>query len=268
MKPRPRKRFGQHFLGPAWADRVVEAIAPQPSDRFLEIGAGPGVLTSRLAPRVSHLTAIEIDRDLAAALQQQSFPNVEVVTGDILAIDPRPIVGGNPLRIAGNLPYNISSPILFRLFDWARDFPQISDATLMVQQEFADRLSGAAGTKDYGVLTIFTALSADVRRLFDLPPGAFRPAPKVRSSLVRLTFRPAPVQLASGEIFTQVVRSVFTQRRKTLANAARTVAEDHGATAVAALSAAGIDPGRRPEALTLEEFARLANVLSRDGSRD
>jgi 16S rRNA (adenine1518-N6/adenine1519-N6)-dimethyltransferase len=114
MKPRPRKRFGQHFLEPAWADRVVDAIDPQPSDRFLEIGPGPGALTRRLAPRVSHLTAIEVDRDLAAALAHEAIPNVEVVAGDVLEMDPGPAVGGGPLRIAGHLPYNISSPILFR----------------------------------------------------------------------------------------------------------------------------------------------------------
>jgi 16S rRNA (adenine1518-N6/adenine1519-N6)-dimethyltransferase len=264
MKPRPRKRFGQHFLEPAWADRVVDAIDPQPSDRFLEIGPGPGALTRRLAPRVSRLTAIEVDRDLAAALAHEAIPNVEVVAGDVLEMDPGPVVGVGPLRIAGNLPYNISSPILFRLLDWSRRFTAIADATLMVQQEFADRLVAAVGTKDYGVLTIFTAMSAEVRRLFDLPPGAFRPVPKVRSSVVRLNFRPAAVAVRSEATFTEVVRSVFTQRRKTLANAARTVAESRRVPAAAALSDAGIDPRRRPETLTIEEFARLANVLSRD----
>ncbi|HTL43109.1 MAG TPA: 16S rRNA (adenine(1518)-N(6)/adenine(1519)-N(6))-dimethyltransferase RsmA [Vicinamibacterales bacterium] len=264
MKPRPRKRFGQHFLEPAWADRVVDAIDPQPSDRFLEIGPGPGVLTRRLAPRVSHLTAIEVDRDLAAALAHEALPNVDVVAGDVLEIDPGPVVGGEPLRIAGNLPYNISSPILFRLLDWGRRFRKIADATLMVQQEFADRLVAAVGTKDYGVLTIFTTMAAEVRRLFDLPPGAFRPVPRVRSSVVRLRFRPAGVAVRSETTFTEVVRSVFTQRRKTMANATRTVAESRRVTAAAALADAGIDPRRRPETLTIEEFARLANVLSRD----
>jgi 16S rRNA (adenine1518-N6/adenine1519-N6)-dimethyltransferase len=262
MKPRPRKRFGQHFLEPLWADRVVEAIAPSPADAFLEIGPGPGVLTTRLAPRVAHVTAIEVDRDLAAALEQEALPNLQVVTGDVLAIDSPPLAGAGRVRIAGNLPYNISSPILFRLFDWARRFPLIADATLMVQQEFARRLTARVGTKDYGVLTIFTTFAADVRLLFDLPPGAFRPVPRVRSSLVRLSFRPAPVEVASDRVFEEVVRSIFTQRRKTLGNAARAVAGSHGRSAPEALRAAGIDPGRRPEALTLEELARFANVLT------
>ena len=264
MRPRARKRFGQHFLEPAWADRVVDAIAPRPTDRLIEIGPGTGVLTVRLARRVAHLTAIEIDRDLAAALEQEALPNVDVIVGDVQEIDPARVVGSQGVRVAGNLPYNISSPILFRLFDWARRFPSVTDATLMVQQEFADRLTGRIGTKDYGVLTIFTAMAAEVRPLFELPPGAFRPVPKVRSALVRLTFRPPPVEVISPETFERTVRSVFTQRRKTISNAARGVAEAHGLTAADALGAAQIDPWRRPETLSLEEFARLANVLARN----
>ena len=265
MKPRPRKRFGQHFLEAAWADRVADAIAPGPTDRVLEVGPGTGALTRRLAPRVAHLTAIEVDRDLAAALQDDALPNVTVVIGDVLEIDPGAIIGTDPVRIAGNLPYNISSPILFRLFEWAGRFPAVRDATLMVQQEFADRLAARVGTKDYGVLTIFTAMAADVRRLFDLPPGAFRPVPKVRSSVVRLTFRPAAVQPASPAVFAEVVRSVFTQRRKTLANAVKRVADARGLSAAAALAAAGIDPTRRPETLDLPEWVRLADALEKRG---
>lgn len=262
MRPRPRKRFGQHFLEPVWADRVVNAIEPQPLDRFVEIGPGPGVLTTRLAPRVGRLTVVEIDRDLAAALEAMDLPRVEVVTGDVLEIDPGPIVGREPARIAGNLPYNISSPILFRLFDWARRCPSLLDATLMVQQEFADRLVATVGTKDYGVLTIFTAMAAEARLLFALPAGAFRPMPKVRSALVHLRFRPAEVSVGSFQTFEAIVRSIFTQRRKTLGNAARAVAEAHGRVAAEALAAAGIDSTRRPETLTLDELARFANVLS------
>ena len=261
MRPRPRKRFGQHFLEAAWADRVVAAIAPQSSDRFIEIGPGPGVLTTRLAPRVAHLTVVEIDRDLGAALGAMAIPRVAVVIGDVLTLDPASIVGHHPARVAGNLPYNISSPILFRLFDWARVCPSLVDATLMVQQEFADRLVAAVGTKDYGVLTIFTGMAADARLLFRLPPGAFRPVPKVRSALVHLRFRPPPVTVSSFETFERVVRSIFTQRRKTLGNAARSVAEAHGRVATEALAVARIDSTRRPETLTLEEVARFANLL-------
>ena len=244
---RPRKRFGQHFLEPAWADRVVQAIAPQAGDDVVEIGPGTGVLTVRLAPRVKRLTAIEVDRDLAAALERSAPPNLRIRAADVLEIDPTAVLGAGPIRIAGNLPYNISSPVLFRLFDWAAGSGSIVDATLMVQQEFAARLAAAVGTKDYGVLTIFTAMAADVRLVFELPPGAFRPMPRVRSALVHLVFRPPPVALTSRTVFDQIVRSIFTQRRKTLANAARGVADAFGRSAQEALSAAGIDeaPGRQ-----------------------
>lgn len=262
MRPRPRKRFGQHFLEAAWADRVVEALAPRVDDRFIEIGPGPGVLTTRLAGRVAHLTAIEIDRDLAAALGRLALPGLEIITGDVLELAPDGIVGVERTRVAGNLPYNVSSPILFRLFEWVRLCPAIVDATLMVQQEFADRLTAAVGTKDYGVLTIFTSMAAEVRLVFSLPPGAFRPMPRVRSALVHLRFRPAPVTVNSPDTFERVVRSTFTQRRKTLGNAARAAAEAYGRSAPEALAAAGIDPRRRPETLTLEELARFANVLA------
>jgi 16S rRNA (adenine1518-N6/adenine1519-N6)-dimethyltransferase len=258
---RPRKRFGQHFLESAWADRVIEGIAPRREDRFIEIGPGTGALTTRLARRVDQLTAIEVDRDLAAALEREAPPNVRILTADVLEIDPS-VLGAGPIRIAGNLPYNISSPVLFRLFDWTARSDSIVDATVMVQQEFADRLTASVGTKDYGVLTIFAAIAADVRLLFELPPGAFRPVPRVRSSLVHLRFRPSPVRVDSPQTLERVIRSIFTQRRKMLGNAARAVAEAHHRNATEALAAAGIDSTRRPETLTLVELARLANVLA------
>src|SRR5918993_888866 len=169
---RTRKRFGQHFLEAAWADKVVAAIAPQPGDRFVEIGPGPGALTFRLAPRVAHLTAIEVDRDLAAELAPRLRANVDLVEADILEIDLSPFLSGGPVRVAGNLPYNISSPILFRLIDAASENPGLLDATLMIQREVADRLEAMPGTGDYGVLSISVQLHADVRRLLTLPPGA------------------------------------------------------------------------------------------------
>jgi len=137
---RPRKRFAQHFLAPAWADKVVAAIAPKRSDRFLEIGPGPGILTSRLAPRVESLIAIEIDRDLAASLRPELPANASIVEGDVLKLDLSLFLSQGPLRVAGNLPYNISSPILFRLLSTARQSPLLIDATVMLQLEVADRL--------------------------------------------------------------------------------------------------------------------------------
>lgn len=274
---RPRKRFGQHFLAPAWADKVVEAIAPSAEDRFLEIGPGPGALTLRLAPRVTHLTAVELDRDLAADLAPRVPRNVDVVTADFLDFDLAPLLPAGPVRIAGNLPYNISSPILFKLLAAAgsvgsrddrgrRDSQDpasegLIDATLMLQREVADRLVASPGTKDYGVLTIFVTAQADVERVLTLPPGAFRPAPKVHSAVARLTFRPSVVPAPLRPVFDAMVKSMFTQRRKTLANAVRPFAESHGAVATHALSSAGIDPVRRPETLTLAELVALAESL-------
>jgi 16S rRNA (adenine1518-N6/adenine1519-N6)-dimethyltransferase len=257
-----RRRFGQHFLAPAWADKVLHAIAPSPGDRFLEIGPGPGALTLRLAARAGHVTAIEVDRDLAAELQPQLPPNVDLVVADILDVDLAPLVAGGPLRVAGNLPYNISSPILFKLLAVARASPGLVDATVMLQLEVADRLVASPGTKDYGVLTIFTALLADVQRLLTLPPGAFRPAPKVHSAVVRLTFRPSPLPRASEAAFEKMVRTMFMQRRKTLLNALRPYADSVGRESREALTAAGIDPIRRPETLTQEDLLRLVSVLS------
>jgi 16S rRNA (adenine1518-N6/adenine1519-N6)-dimethyltransferase len=280
---RTRRRFGQHFLESAWADKVVAAIAPQPSDRFVEIGPGRGALTFRLAPRVAHLSVIEVDRDLAADLRPQLPGNVDLVVADVLEVDLRAHAEG-PFRVAGNLPYNISTPILFRLIAAAIDSgaelkfragkeldlradepanprtrePAIIDATLMVQREVADRLEAVPGTGDYGVLSISVQLHADVRRVLTLPPGAFRPPPRVHSAVVRLTFRPPAVPIGDARQFEAMVRSMFTQRRKTLANALAAFAEGRGQRAAGVLRAAGIDPTRRPETLTLEELALLA----------
>jgi 16S rRNA (adenine1518-N6/adenine1519-N6)-dimethyltransferase len=260
-RPPARKRFGQHFLEPAWADKVVEAIAPRPDDRFLEIGPGPGVLTTRLAPRVRELTAIEIDRDLADRLAPALPANVRIVLGDVLSVDFEAITGDGPVRVAGNLPYNISSPILFKLIGVARRTRSIPDATVMLQLEVADRLIAPVGTADYGVLAILTRLHADVTRVMTLPPGAFRPMPKVRSAVVRLAFRPPAVEIGDEPQFERLVRTIFTQRRKTMINALRPFAGPLGADPARALAVAGIDPRRRPETLDLRELARLATAF-------
>jgi 16S rRNA (adenine1518-N6/adenine1519-N6)-dimethyltransferase len=258
---RPRKRYGQHFLEPAWAEKLVKAIDPQPDDRFLEIGPGPGALTMRLAPRVAHLTAVEIDRDIVAALASQVPPNVEIVEGDFLEMDLGPLAKGGRLRVAGNLPYNISSPIMFRLLDAQATMPLV-DATLMLQREVAERIEAGPGSRDYGVLSIMVAMGAEVRRVLSLPPGAFRPSPKVHSAVVRLSFRPAPVETRDRQVFDGMVRSIFTQRRKTLLNALRPFAAMRGVDAATALRQAGIDSRRRPETLDLVELARLAGIVT------
>ncbi|MGH9309122.1 MAG: 16S rRNA (adenine(1518)-N(6)/adenine(1519)-N(6))-dimethyltransferase RsmA [Vicinamibacterales bacterium] len=261
---RARKRFGQHFLEAAWADKLVAALDPQPQDRFLEIGPGAGALTSRLAPRVAHLTAVEVDRDLARSLADRLPPNVDLIEADFLDLDFSPLVPKRPLRVAGNLPYNISSPILFRLIAAHRESALFRDATLMVQREVADRIVAAPGSGDYGVLTISVQLHADVHRLLTLPPGAFRPPPKVHSAVVRLRFRPPVVALVDEQVFGAMVRSMFTQRRKTLANALGPFAGGRGSDARQALASADIDAARRPETLQLPELARLADYFARN----
>ena len=259
---RARKRYGQHFLEPAWADKLVSAIAPGPGERFLEIGSGPGALTLRLAQRAEHVTAVEVDPALVALLGPRLPPNVTLVQADFLDFDLASLLPGAPLRVAGNLPYNVSSPILFRLLEAHRTLRLFTDATLMVQREVAARLAAAPSTGDYGVLAILTRLHADVRILLTLPPGAFRPQPKVQSAVVRLAFRAPAVPLSDEPLFEAMVRSMFTLRRKMLSNALARFAAARGFTALEALQAAGIDPHRRPETLQLEELARLAQVFA------
>ena len=271
---RARKRFAQHFLEPAWVAKLVAAIEPLKTDRMIEIGPGPGAITIPLAAKVDRLLAIEVDRDLAAALDARALPNVTVVTADVLTVSlvdlARPFANdagapGSRLRVVGNLPYNISSPILFRLID-AAPAAGFRDATLMLQAEVADRLVAGPGTGEYGVLTLCTALGADVTRLLSLPPGAFRPAPKVRSAVVKLTFRPPPPEIRDPTVVVAMVRSVFTQRRKTMSNALAPFATARGLVAKDVLERVGIDPRRRPETLGLLDFGRLANELPSEGS--
>jgi 16S rRNA (adenine1518-N6/adenine1519-N6)-dimethyltransferase len=259
----------------------VTAIAPEPTDWFIEIGPGRGAVTAPLAARVERLVAVEVDRDLAAALDARGLPNVTVMTGDVLDVDLVAIarrLGGAllsadasaqaaappspPIRVVGNLPYNISSPILFKLLE-ASTSGLFRDATLMLQKEVADRLVAKPGTGEYGVLTLSAMVRADVVRVLALPPGAFRPAPKVRSSVVRLDFRPPPPEVRDPELLVDIVRSVFTQRRKTMSNALAPFASSRGQDAHELLTAARLDPKRRPETFTLAEYARLASTLVR-----
>jgi 16S rRNA (adenine1518-N6/adenine1519-N6)-dimethyltransferase len=275
--PRPgraRKRFGQHFLEPAWVNKLVAATGVSPDDAVLEIGPGRGAITRPLAAQAKRLLAVEVDRDLAADLDAAALPNVTVVTGDVLSVDLLPIVTewlgsppgpANQFRVVGNLPYNISSPILFTLLDFAAVNQGMRDAMLMLQKEVADRLVARVGTGDYGVLTVLTALNADVTRVLSLPPGAFRPQPKVHSAVVRLTFRPPTVSIADQKLFVRMVRTMFTQRRKTVANALKAFGVDRRVEAVRALASAGIDRMRRPETLELAEMAALAGAFIHPG---
>jgi 16S rRNA (adenine1518-N6/adenine1519-N6)-dimethyltransferase len=271
MPLRARKRFGQHFLEPAWVEKVVRAIDPQPDDTFIEIGPGRGALTRPLAARAKGVLAYEIDRDLAAALRAQGIPNITVVEGDVLETltvqspspqSPSPRPSPEPVRVAGNLPYNAASPIMFRLADLFAAGAPIGDATLMLQREVADRLVAAPGTREYGVLSVLLQHVATIDILLKLPGGAFRPPPKVLSALVRLRFHPPLPMVASPQAFTGIVRAVFTRRRKTLANALLAVDKTGRRSFGPALKQAGLDGRRRPETLTLAEFARLADAYT------
>jgi 16S rRNA (adenine1518-N6/adenine1519-N6)-dimethyltransferase len=269
---RARRRFGQHFLERAWVDKLVAAVAARPTDRIIEIGPGRGAITEPLAAKVERVVAVEIDRDLAASLAARGFPNVEVITGDILTMDVAAIArrlkggAGAAVRVVGNLPYHITSPILFRLLDASASSP-LEDATLMVQAEVAERLVAEPGTAEYGVLTLSTMMRAEVSLLLPLPPGAFRPVPKVRSAVVRFRFRPPPPGISRPELVIDIVRAVFTQRRKTLANALAPFASALGRNARDLLAATGIDPQRRPETLRLQEYAHLASTFGEATAR-
>lgn len=258
-----RKRFGQHFLERPWVDKLVEAIAPQPTDSFLEIGPGRGALTDGLLARGATVHAVEIDRDLAAGLQRPHRERLVVHVGDFLEVPTSTWwTRRQAYRAAANLPYNLSTPILLRLLSLARE-GVLTDATLMLQKEVVDRLVAGPGTSEWGPLAIATQLGADVRRLFVLPPGAFRPPPSVQSAVVHLAFRPAPVAIADREAFDAVVRHLFTMRRKTLGRALRPLAERRGVTTAAWLAAAGIPGGARAETLDLGTLARLAAAAPR-----
>jgi len=268
---RARKRFAQHFLEGAWVTKLVAAAAVTRQDSILEIGPGRGAITRPLAEQAGRLLAVEVDRDLAADLEAAALPNVTVITSDVLQVDLAPSLAAwlgsppgpaNQVRVVGNLPYNISSPILFALLDLAARTHGVRDALLMLQKEVADRLVAKVGTGEYGVLTVLTAVNADVTRVLSLPPGAFRPQPKVHSAVVRLTFRAPTVDIADHALFVRMVRTMFTQRRKTSGNALKPFGVERGVNPVEALAKAGIDPMRRPETLQLAEMAALARAFS------
>ena len=258
-----RKRFGQHFLEAAWVTKIINSLGATADDTFLEIGPGRGALTRPLAARAGRVIAVEVDRDLAGLLTEQRITNVRVVEGDFLEVDLAATLRdeSRPIRVVGNLPYNVSSPILFALLRAADEGRLFSDATLMLQKEVADRLVATPGSKDYGVLAIQVTLLADVERLLTLPPGAFRPPPKVTSGVVRLCFRPPRVDVGDPRVFERIVRGIFLQRRKTVSNALRPVADSLGRSAPELLERAGVDGNLRPEALSLEQIARLSRAV-------
>jgi 16S rRNA (adenine1518-N6/adenine1519-N6)-dimethyltransferase len=277
MTPAHRKRFGQHFLAPAWARKVVTAVAPEPGDVFLEIGPGTGALTLPLAESGAPILAIDIDRDLVKNLAARVPPNVTLIAADVLqtnvmallrGMTPQrpPVSSGEPeparrYRVVGNLPYNVATPILFRLIELHRHDAGLADATIMVQREVADRMLARPGRKQYGPLSIFCQVHGRLTRQLDLPPGAFVPAPKVRSTVIRMTFAPPAVRIVDDELFVRLVRTMFGKRRKTLKNALKGLAP----SAADVLERAGIDSRRRPETLQLPELARLVEQIAAAG---
>ena len=265
---RPRKRFGQHFLVRVWAEKVASAIGAQSADVILEIGPGQGALTHLLSAAADRVLAFEIDRDLVPLLREAAAPNVTVVQGDFLevtavtvreALSRAGVADRTMLRVAGNLPYNVASPILFKLIDLVDEGLPLTDAVVMLQREVADRLTAAPGTKEYGVLSVLIRHRADVDRLLALPAGAFRPQPKVQSAVVRLRFHPPQPVPRRPDVFERLTKAVFTRRRKTLANALHAYAATGGDEA---LRRAGIDGRRRPETLDIPELVALADAFS------
>lgn len=250
--PRPRKRFGQHFLhDPAVIRRIVDAVAPTPALRVAEIGPGRGALTGLLLERAGTLDAVEIDRDLVAALTERyGGAGLHVHSGDVLAFDFCALARGQPLRLVGNLPYNISTPLLFHLY---RQAHCIESMVFMMQKEVAARLAAVPDSKDYGRLSVMIQWRFDVQELFDVGPGAFTPPPQVESTVVRLTPRAPRIALRDPEQFARVVQAAFGQRRKTLRNALRDI------VGIDAFIRANVDPNRRAETLAPLEFAILAN---------
>ncbi|GAA4784192.1 16S rRNA (adenine(1518)-N(6)/adenine(1519)-N(6))-dimethyltransferase RsmA [Lysobacter hankyongensis] len=250
-----KKSLGQHFLHERGViDKMLLAISPKPGDRFVEIGPGQGALTFPLLDRHGALTAIEFDRDLLEPLTAASKPHgaLTLIHSDVMNVDFTALAAGEPFRLVGNLPYNLSSPILFHALDHAAS---IRDMHFMLQKEVVDRMAAAPGSKVYGRLSVMLQAYCMVTSLFKVPPGAFRPPPKVDSAVVRLVPRPPEqVGIDDPRRFADVVRAAFGQRRKTLRNALGGVCDADR------ILAAGIDPQTRAEQLEVADFVRLANL--------
>jgi 16S rRNA (adenine1518-N6/adenine1519-N6)-dimethyltransferase len=256
---RARKRFGQNFLvEPAFVRRIAEAIDPRPGDRIVEIGPGLGALTAALLARVERVTAIEIDRDLAARLRAAYPPErLDLHVTDALAFDFAR--AGDALRIVGNLPYNISSPLLFALLDSAE---VVRDIHVMLQREVVERMTAAPGGRAYGRLTVMLAYRFAIERLFYVPAGAFRPRPQVESAFARLTpLAPRRWQAADEALFRRIVAAAFSQRRKTLRNALGKLVPEE------TMRALDIDPQARAETLSVGQYVAMANATKADGVR-
>lgn len=253
----PRKRFGQHFLhDPGVIRRIVAAIDPRPGEHLVEIGPGPGALTIPLLQRLGSLDVVELDRDLINGLAARcsEVGELRIHASDALAFDFCSLVAGEErLRVVGNLPYNISTPLLFHLLDQRAC---LHDMVFMLQKEVINRIAAPPGGKIYGRLSVMVQYRCAVTRLFSIGPGAFTPPPRVDSALVRLQPRPPALPATDEALFADVVARAFAQRRKTLRNALS------GLTGPEDIRAAGIDPGCRAETLAVVDFVRLSNHIA------
>ena len=256
-----RKRFGQNFLHDSGViNRIVLSISPQPQDRLIEIGPGQGALTFPLLRAAKKLTVIELDRDLIEPLRERARTHgeIEIISADVLKIDFTELAAGGLLRIVGNLPYNISTPILFHCLEHAA---VIQDMHFMLQKEVVERMAAGPGSKTYGRLSVMLQLRCKVEPLFEVPPSSFTPAPKVDSAIVRLIPLSSSEQLSFDQgVLERVVRAAFSQRRKTLSNALS------GVASVAQLENVGIDPRTRAEQVAPAMYVKLAQLLSAAGT--
>jgi len=256
MSHTPRKRFGQNFLRDASVvHRIVLAVSPTAEDRLVEIGPGEGVMTEALLPNCGKLDAVEIDRDLAAHLQRRfaGRPNFALHEADALRFDFRALSAGEKLRVVGNLPYNISTPLLFHLLEQA---DIVRDMHFMLQKEVVDRLAAEPGDSDYGRLGIMALYHCRAEKLFEVYPESFYPPPKVVSAVVRLVPHAIKPVEADPVLLGRVVATAFSQRRKTLRNSVKPLFDEDE------LESLGIDPNARAETLGLEDYARLARRLA------
>jgi len=250
----PRRRFGQHFLvDPRYVARILEAVDPCPGDNIVEIGPGLAALTAGLIERAGRIAGVEIDRDLSAQLRA-NFPRSALALHEADALEFDFTQLGEGLRIVGNLPYNISSPMLFHVAKFA---DRVRDLHVMLQKEVVARMTAEPATPDYGRLTVTLQATFRVTRLFVIPPGAFRPPPKVDSAFVRLVpLGDAKPAIADEALFARIVAAAFGQRRKTLRNALASVCDE------AAMRNVGIDPGARGETLSVSDYVRLTEALA------
>lgn len=256
----PRKRFGQHFLhDPNIIERIVAVIAPSPDDHMVEIGPGLGALTTQVLPLVKKLEVVELDRDVIPKLKEicNGLGELIIYQADALKFNFKELVKKNQsLRVVGNLPYNISTPLLFHLLEYA---DVIQDMYFMLQKEVVERIVAQPGEEAYGRLSVMVQYQCEVENLFIVKPGAFSPPPKVDSAIIKIIpYKILPFPTANQKLFADVVRLAFGQRRKTLRNSLRTLLD------ATQLEKIGIDPMQRPEELSVADYVKITNAMTPD----